>query len=91
MAQGTLLNVMWQSGWEGSLAENGYMYIRVAGASLVAQMVKHPPAMQETQVQSLGWEETLEKEMVAHSSILAWKISWTVEPGRLLSMGFFRQ
>ena len=50
--------------------KNGYMYICVAGASLVAQMVKHPPAMQETQVQSLSWEETLEKEMVTHSSIL---------------------
>ena len=42
----------------------------MAGASLVAQMVKHPPAMQETQVQSLSWEEALEKEMVTHSSIL---------------------
>ena len=44
-------------------------------------------AMQETQVQSLGWEDPLEKEMAAHSSILAWKIPWTAEPGRLLSMG----
>ena len=70
VAHGTQLNVMWQSGGEGSLAENGYMYICVAGASLVAQRVKHPPAMQETWVQSLGWEETLEKEMVTHSSIL---------------------
>ena len=59
-------------------------------ASLVAQMVKHLSAMQETQVQSLGWEDPLEKEMAAHSSILAWKIPWTVEPGRLLSMGSLR-
>ena len=58
------------------------------GTSLVAQMVKcRLSAMQETQVQSLGWEDPLEKEMAAHSSILAWKIPWTAEPGRLLSMG----
>ena len=57
------------------------------GASLVAQMVKRLSAMQETQVRSLGWEDPLEKEMAAHSSILAWKIPWTAEPGRLPSMG----
>ena len=56
-------------------------------AALVVQMVKHLSAMQETQVQSLGWEGPLEKEMAAHSSILAWKILWTVEPGRLPSVG----
>ena len=55
--------------------------------SLVAQSVKDLPAVQETQVQSLGWEEPLEKEMATHSSILAWKISWTEEPGGLHSMG----
>ena len=59
-------------------------------ASLVAQMVKRLSAMQETQVRSLGWEDPLEKEMAAHSSILAWKIPWTAEPGRLLSMGLQR-
>ena len=47
-------------------------------SSLVAQMVKNPPAMQETWVQSLGWEDPLEKEMATHSSILAWRIPWTV-------------
>ena len=52
-------------------------------ASLVAQMVKHLPAMQETWVRFLGQEDPLEKEMVTHSSILAWKIPWTEEPGRL--------
>ena len=46
--------------------------------SLVAQLVKDPPAMQETWVQSLGWEDFLEKEMAAHSSILAWRIPWTI-------------
>ena len=47
----------------------------------------HLPAMQETQVQFLGWEDTLEKEMATHSSILAWRIPWTEEPGELHPMG----
>ena len=55
--------------------------------SLVAQMVKHLPIMWEIQVQSLGWEDLLEKEMATHSSILAWKIPWMKEPGSLQSMG----
>ena len=54
--------------------------------SLVVQMVKHLPTMRETPVQSLGWEDLLEKEMATHSNILAWKIPWTEEPGRLQSM-----
>ena len=53
----------------------------------MAQMVKNLSAVQETQIQSLGWEDPLEKEMATHSSILAWKISWTEEPGGLQSMG----
>ena len=56
-------------------------------ASLVAQLVKTLPAMWETWVQSLGWEDPLEKEMAAHSSILAWRIPWMEEPGGLQSMG----
>ena len=52
---------------------------------MVAQKVKRLPAMQETWVQSLGWEDPLEKEMAIHSSTLAWKILWTVEPGGLYS------
>ena len=56
-------------------------------ASLVAQMVKNLPARQETRVQSLGREDPLEKEMATHSSILAWRIPWMEEPGRLKSMG----
>ena len=56
-------------------------------ASLVAQSVKYLPAVQETRVRSLGWEDPLEEEMANHSSILAWKISWTEEPGGLQSMG----
>ena len=50
-------------------------------------MVKNLPAMQETPVRSLDWEDILEKGMSTHSSILAWKIPWTEEPGRLQSMG----
>ena len=52
----------------------------------MAQMVKNLPAMQETWVRSLGWEDPLEKEMAIHSSILPWRIPWTEEPGRLQSM-----
>ena len=53
----------------------------------MAQVVKNPPAMQETWLQSLGWENLLEKEMAIHSSILSWKIPWTEECGGLQSMG----
>ena len=53
----------------------------------MVQMIKNPPAMQETQVLSLGWEDPLEKEMATHSSTLAWKIPWTEEHGGLQSMG----
>ena len=56
-------------------------------ASLVAQMVKNVPTMQETWVKSLGWEDSLENRMSTHSSLLAWRIPWTEEPGRLQSMG----
>ena len=56
-------------------------------ASLIAQSVKNLPAVQETWVRFLGWEGPLEKEMATHSSILAWKIPWTEEPGGLQSMG----
>ena len=77
-------------GWDGvgggrEFQEGGNVCIPVAG--LVAQSVKNLPAVQETWVRSLGWEDPLEKEMATHSSILAWKISWTEEPGGLQSMG----
>ena len=62
-------------------------FFRVYGASLMAQTVKRLSAMQDTQVWSLGWEDPLKKEMTAHSSILAWKIPWIDEPGKLPSMG----
>ena len=57
---------------------------------LVAQLVKNLPAVQETRVRSLGWEDPLEKEMATHFSILAWKISWTEEHGGLQTMGLQR-
>ena len=56
-------------------------------ASLVAQLVKNPPAVQETLVQFLGWEDPLEKGVTTYSNILAWTTPWTEEPGRLQSMG----
>ena len=64
--------------------------IYIALASLVAQTVKHLPAMQETPVQSLGWEDPLEKETATHSRTLDWNIPWTKEAGRLQSMGLQR-
>ena len=59
----------------------------VQWASLVAQKVKNLPVMWATWVQSLGWEDPLEKGMATHSSILAWRTAWTEEPGRVQSMG----
>ena len=56
-------------------------------ASLVAQLVKNLPAVQETWVRFLGWEDPLEKEIATHSSILAWRIPWIEKPDRLQSMG----
>ena len=65
-------------------------YIVLHWASLVAQRLKRLSAMRETQVRSLGWEDSLEKEMATHSSILAWRIPWMEEPGRLQSTGLQR-
>ena len=59
----------------------------ITRTSLVAQTIKHLPTMWKTWVQSLGWEDLLEKAVATHSSILAWKIPWTGEPGRLQSTG----
>ena len=67
--------------------DGGFARNIASGASLVTQMVKNLPAMQETLVQLLGQEDPLEKEMATHSSILAWKIPWTEEPGGQQSMG----
>ena len=71
----------------GRSAGEGIGYpLQYTWASLVAQLVKNLPAMWETWVQSLGWEDPLEKGKVTHSSILAWEIPWTEEPGGLQSM-----
>ena len=59
--------------------------LKKKNAFLVAQRVKHLPAMQETRVWSLGWEDPMEKEMATHPSILAWRISWMEQSGRLQS------
>ena len=66
------------------------LLIRFYGASLVAQMVKSLPTMWEVQVQSLGWDDPLEKGMATHSSILSWRIPWTEEHGGLQSLGLQR-
>ena len=67
-----------------------YCYYSQYWASPVAQTVRRLPAMQDTRVRSLGWEDPLEKEMATHSSALAWKIPWTEEPGGLQSTGLQR-
>ena len=64
----------------------GYPF-QYSWASLEAQTVKNPPAIQKTWVRSLSWQDPLEEEMATHSSILAWRIPWTGEPGGLQSMG----
>ena len=74
----------------GCRTEADYMELSAKTSFLVAQMAKNLPAMWETQVQSLGWEDPLEKGMAIHSSILAWRIPWTGEPGGLQSMGLHR-
>ena len=61
--------------------------MELSGSSLVAQRLKNLPAMWETRVQSLGREDPLEKEMATHARILAWRIPWREEPGRLQSAG----
>ena len=72
-----------------SKREGIYVYLWLIH-SLVAQRLKHLPGMWETQVQSLGWEDPLEKETATHTSTLAWSIPWREEPGRLQSMGWQR-
>ena len=85
----------WKPGqWKTSSAESSRSSVSglrrppvKARTSLVAQWVKRLPTMWDTRVRYLGWEDSLEKEMVTHSSTLAWKIPWTEKPGRLQSMG----
>ena len=63
------------------------IWLKLTWASLMAQRVKNLPAMQETHVQSLGWEDPLGKGMATHSSIIAWRTPWTEEPDGLQFMG----
>ena len=71
------------------LSDFCYSSLQNNGSSWIAQSVKNLPAMQETQVQFLGQEDPLEKEMATRPNILAWRIPWTEEPGRLQSMGSY--
>ena len=83
-AQGPLLPDWNNKDWSSINIKTGIL--KMAGAFLVAQIVKNLPVMQETRVQSLGQEDPLEKKTATPSSILAWRIPWTEEPGRLQSM-----
>ena len=74
-------------GSERSTGEGIVYPLQYAWVSLVAQVVKNAPAMQEIWVQSLAWEDPLKKEMATHSCRIAWRIPWTEELGRLQSMG----
>ena len=65
----------------------GYPHKKINSYSLVAHMLKNLPTVWETQVQSLSWEDPLEEGIATHSSILAWRVPWTEEPGGLQSMG----
>ena len=76
------LSKLWNSG-STAVAQIHIVYVCIYMASLVALSVKNPHAMQETQVLFLGQEDPLEKEGATHSSILAWRIKWTEEPGGL--------
>ena len=87
--KGKFISFVYLTDFQPGGTEKNYTFKRsalkspVPKASLVAQRAQRLPAVQKTRVQSLGWEDPLEKEMVMHSSILAWRISWTEEPGRL--------
>ena len=74
-------------GWGSSLRKGIDYPLQYSRPSLEAQTVKNPPVMQEIWVWSLGWEDPLEEGMATHSHILAWRIPWTEEPGRLQPMG----
>ena len=77
-AQGTLFGILWWLKWEGNPKKEGiYVYLWLIQASLLAQMIKNPPAMRETWVQTLGWEDTLEKGTATDFSIATWRIPWT--------------
>ena len=76
-----------QEKWDWGQKEFLYLYCFISWTCFVAQTVKRLPTIRETQVQLLGREDPLEKEMATHSSILAWEIPWTEEPGGLQAIG----
>ena len=80
-------DLSWIPGLGRSAGEGIGYPLQYSWASLVAELVNNPPAMRETWVRFLGWEDPLEKGMATQSSILAWRIPWTEEPGGLQSMG----
>ena len=86
MVSRSLVGYFHQTFGEIGETHNSFKIIHSIWASLVSQMVKNLPAMQETQVQSLGQKDPLEKEMATQSSILAWRIPWTQDPVGLRSM-----
>ena len=86
----SVLRIRWPKYWATLTLTQFERVITPNEASLVAQMVKNLPVMQEARVQSLGQEDILENEIAMHSSILAWRISWTEEPGGLQSTGLQR-
>ena len=70
-----------------SVCKEHLLWVRACERFLGGSVVKNLPAKQEKQVQSLGWEDSLEKEIATHSGVLAWKMLWAEEPGGLYSMG----
>ena len=84
MQETWIQSLSWEDPLEKEMAGYPFQY---SWASLEAQTVKNPPAIQKTWVRSLSWQDPLEEEMATHSSILAWRIPWTGEPGGLQSMG----
>ena len=87
----TIVIIMKALGRSGNQLVKTILQLNMPRASLVAQRLKRLPPMQETRVRSLGWEGPLEKEMVTHSSILAWRIPWTEETGGLQPTGLQSQ
>ena len=84
------MGMLWGGDWKCIIMKTKTVVMPVQWTSLVAQLVKNLSAMQKTSVWFLGWEDALEKGMATHSSILAWRIPWTEEPGRQQSMGLQR-
>ena len=87
--RGFLIENDWDVDWNHTTfdEQNCCHLKKIVRDSLVAQRIKHLPAVWETRIRSLGWEDPLEKEMAAHSSILTWRIPWSEEPGGLQSTG----